>query len=49
MMMMMKMKKKKLVLTRKEGCDNQLENQITAIITTTNNVSGGLCDRIFIR
>ncbi len=41
------------ILTRKrdseKGVDNQTENQITAITTTTNEVSGGLCDRIFIR
>jgi hypothetical protein len=41
------------ILTRKrdseKGIDNQSENQITAIITATNEISGGLCDRIFIR
>jgi hypothetical protein len=48
--MMMKMR---FILTRKrgfeKGVDNQSENQITAITTATNEVSGGLCDRIFIR
>jgi hypothetical protein len=41
------------ILTRKrsseKGIDNQSENQITAITTATNEVSEGLCDRIFIR
>jgi hypothetical protein len=40
--------KKKLVLIRKR-LDNQLENQITAITMTTNEVSEGLCHRIFMR
>ncbi len=52
-MMMMKMR---FILTRKRDLfwfekriDNQFENQITAIITTTNEISEDLCDRIFIR
>jgi hypothetical protein len=51
--MMMKMR---FILTRKRSLfwfekriDNQSENQITAIITTTNEISGGLCRRIFMR
>jgi hypothetical protein len=52
-MMMMKMT---FILTRKKNLfwfekkiDNQSENQITAIITTTNEISEDLCDRMFIR
>jgi hypothetical protein len=44
------------ILTRKrglfwseKGVDNQPENQITAITTATNEVSGGLWHRIFMR
>jgi hypothetical protein len=52
-MMMMKIR---FILTRKKDLfwfekeiDNQSENQITAIITTTNEISKNLCNRIFIR
>jgi signal transduction histidine kinase len=44
------------ILTRKRDLfwfekklDNQSENQMTAIITTTNEISEGLCHRIFMR
>ncbi len=53
MMMMMKMK---FILTRKRNLfwfekrlENELENQITAIIRTTNEISEDLCRRIFMR
>ncbi len=53
MMMMMKMS---FILTRKRDLfwsekkiDNQSENQIIAIITTTNEISESLCHRIFMR
>ncbi len=49
-MMMMKMR---FILTRKRSfekrIDNQSKNQITAIITITNEISEDLCDRIFIK
>jgi hypothetical protein len=52
-MMMMKMR---FILTRKRSLfwfekevDNQSENQITAIITITNEISGDLWHRIFKR
>jgi hypothetical protein len=32
-----------------KGVDNQPENQITAITTATNEISGGLWHRIFMR
>jgi hypothetical protein len=53
MMMVVKMG---FILTRKRDLfwfekrvDNQSENQIIAIITATNEISGGLCHRIFMR
>jgi hypothetical protein len=45
-----------MILTRKRNLfwfekklENELENQITAIIRATNEISGGLCHRIFMR
>jgi hypothetical protein len=52
----MKMKMIFMILIRKRSLfefekrlDNQSENQITAIIRITNEISEGLCHRIFMR
>ncbi len=52
MMVMVEMKfilENETCFTLEKRVDNPSENQITAIITATNEVSGGLCHRIFMR